>query len=165
MKKLTLLLLAFFGIFSPIELCIFILMGTMLLDTLVKIVSIKIISVKTNRRFFDLFQSKLLRTGYIVKGLGYFILALAVFPLDYYMLTPFLEDSIAFLGYKVSIPSTAIFTNILLAIFSLIEIASINENWIDITGNDMLKGVFNMVKKIRSGIHSVSDTVNKVKNS
>jgi len=165
MKKLTLLLLAFFGIFSPIELCIFILMGTMFLDTIVKIVSIKIISVKTNRRFFDLFQSRLLRNGYIIKSLGYFVLFLAVFPLDYYMLTPFLEKCIAFLGYDISIPSKAIFTNILLVIFSLIEISSINENWIDITGNDMLKGVFNMVKKIRTGIHSVSDTISKVKNN
>jgi hypothetical protein len=140
-------------------------MGTMFLDTIVKIISIKIVSIRTNRRFFDLFQSRLLRNGYIFKALGYFILALAVFPLDFYMLTPFLEKAIIFFGYEVSIPSTAIFTNILLAIFSLIEVASINENWVDITGNDMLKGVFNMVKKIRSGIQSVSDTVKNVKNN
>lgn len=158
-------MLAFFGIFSPIELCMLILMGIMLLDTIVKIFSIRSISRKTGRRFFEVFDSRILRTGYIIKGLGYFILALAIFPLDYYMLTPFSEKAVLFFGYKVDIPTTAIFTNILLIIFSLIEVSSINENWIDITGNNMLKGVFDMVKKIRSGIQSVSDTVKNVKNN
>ena len=158
-------MLAFFGIFSPIEICIFILMGIMLIDTIVKLFSLRVMAKKSGRLFRDLFESRLLRNGYIFKGLGYFIFALAIFPLDFYVLTPFLCKSVVFLGYDIHVPSTAIFTNILLVIFSLIELSSINENWVDITGNNILKGVFSMVKKVRTGIQSVSDTVKNVKNN
>ena len=43
-------------------------------------------------------------------------------------------------------------TNCLLIIFSLIELGSINENWVDISGNNVLKSVYVTVAKIKKVI-------------
>jgi hypothetical protein len=48
--------------------------------------------------------------------------------------------------------SKALLTNGLLIIFALIELGSINENWIDISGNNLLKGVYVTVLKIKKVI-------------
>jgi hypothetical protein len=45
----------------------------------------------------------------------------------------------------------------------LIEVSSINENWIDITGNNMLSKVFAMVKKIRGGIQETTSFIKNTK--
>ena len=62
------------------------------------------------------------------------------------------------------ITTSAIFTNILLGIFSIIELASINENWFDITGNNVLKKTCDTVKKLRKGLKEASDTYKDIKN-
>ena len=139
-------------------------MGIMGLDTIVKVISLKIISKREERLFRDVFKSKMLRKGYIYKGAGYFLFAGAIFPLDYYMLTPFLEGLIKFLSWNLIIPTTAVFTNLLLIIFCIIEIASINENWFDISGNNIFKSVYNTVKMIRGGIESTVSFVKNTKN-
>lgn len=123
-----------------------------LIDTLVKLISLKKISVRENRKFFDVFSSKMLRQGYIYKSAGYFILALALFPLDYFFLTPFICNLIKFTGLDFLFMGKAILTNGLLIIFSLIELGSINENWIDISGNNILKSVYSTVSKIKKVI-------------
>lgn len=165
MKKATLWLIGLFGVFAPIELCIIILMIVMGIDTLVKMFAIKRIAKKTGRKFNDVFESKVLRTGYIYKAAGYLILAGAIFPIDFYFLTPFLQKGIDIFAssYKIHLLTTALFTNLLLIIFSLIEVSSINENWIDITGNNMLSKVFAMVKKIRSGVQETTSFIKNTK--
>jgi len=162
--KITLFALSFFSFFAPIELCAILLMVVIFIDTLVKLISLKKIALNEGRKYRDVFKSKLLRRGYIFKAAGYYIFAGALFPLDYYALTPFANGLIEALGYKFVIPTQAIFTNILLCIFAIIELSSINENWFDITGNNMLKSVLDVVKKIRSGIQKVSDTYKDIKN-
>ena len=39
----------------------------------------------------------------------------------------------------------------------------INENWFDLTGNNIFKSVFKVVKTIRGGIEKVSDTYKNIK--
>ena len=141
-----------------------ILMGIIFLDTIVKLISLKKIASVDGRKYRDVFESKMLRRGYIFKAAGYYILAFAIFPLDFYGLTPFTVSVIKGLGYTFVIPTTALFTNILLCIFALIEFSSINENWFDISGNNILKSVFGVVKKIRSTVTQVSDTYKDIKN-
>ena len=162
--NLTLVILSIFSFFAPIELCAIILMGIIFLDTLVKLISLKKIACVEGRKYKDVFKSKMLRRGYIFKTAGYYILSLAIFPLDFYALTPFTSSVIAGLGYSFTIPTPALFTNMLLCIFGLIELSSINENWFDITGNNILKSVFKVVKKVRSTVTQVSDTYKDVKN-
>lgn len=161
--KITLLTLSLFSVFAPIALCAILLMFIIFIDTIVKLVSIKKIACVENRKYRDVFKSKILRRGYIFKAAGYYLLAIAVFPLDYYMLTPFIIGLIKALGFTFVIPSTAILTNGILCIFSIIELSSINENWFDITGNNILNTVFKTVKKLRSGIEAVSDTYKNIK--
>jgi hypothetical protein len=162
--NIILIALSIFSFFAPIELCAIILMGIIFLDTIVKLISLKKIASVDGRKYRDVFKSKMLRRGYIFKAAGYYILALAIFPLDFYGLTPFTASVIKGLGYTFVIPTTALFTNILLCIFALIEFSSINENWFDISGNNILKSVFSVVKKIRSTVTQVSDTYKDIKN-
>ena len=163
MKKILTFFTIFLGLIAPIELCIIILMGIMGIDTLVKLISIKVTCKKDNRYFRDVFKSRMLRQGYIYKGAGYLIFAGAIYPLDYFMLTPFVELSTKLIGWSVVIPTKAIFTNLLLVIFSIIELSSINENWFDITGNNILKSVFKTVKNIRYGVESTVSFIRKTK--
>ncbi len=152
--KLIITCLALISFFAPIELLIIILMGIIFIDTIVKLISLKTLANKDNRAYRDVFKSKMLRLGYIYKTAGYFFVALPLFPLDYYGLTPFIYKLIDYLGYGSIDLSKAILTNAILMIFCLMEIASINENWFDISGNNVLKAVWHMVKTIRKGIES-----------
>jgi hypothetical protein len=161
--KITLLIVSLFSFFAPIELCAIILMVIIFIDTIVKLISLKKIAITESKKYKDVFRSKILRRGYIFKAAGYYILALALFPLDYYALTPFSNGLIKVLGYSFSVPTQAVYTNILLCIFSIMELSSINENWFDITGNNMLKSVFGVVKKIRGTIEKVSETYKNIK--
>lgn len=152
--KLITATLALISFFAPIELLIIILMGIIFIDTIVKLISLKIIANKENRLYRDVFKSRMLRLGYIYKTAGYFFVVLPLFPLDYYGLTPFIYKLIDFLGYGTIDLSKAILTNALLMIFCLMEIASINENWFDISGNNILKAVWQTVKAIRKTIEA-----------
>jgi hypothetical protein len=162
--NITLAILSIFSIFAPIELCTIILMSIIFLDTIVKLVALKKIACVEGRKYRDVFKSKMLRRGYIFKAAGYYILAGALFPLDYYALTPFSSSVISALGYSFTIPTTALFTNMLLCIFAIMELSSINENWFDISGNNIFKSVFSIVRKIRSTVTKVSDTWKNIKN-
>jgi len=162
--KLITASLALISFFAPIELLILILMGIIFIDTIVKLISLKIIAKKENRPYRDVFKSRMLRLGYIYKTAGYVFVVLPLFPLDYYGLTPFIYKLIDFLGYGTIDLSKAILTNALLMIFCLMEIASINENWFDITGNNILKTVWQTVKTIRKGIESTVSLYRNTKN-
>lgn len=162
--KVTLFILSLFSFFSPIELSAILLMSVIFIDTIVKLISLKKIACEENKKYKDVFKSKLLRRGYIFKGAGYYILAGAIFPLDLYGFTPFLQSILKATGYDIVIPTKAIFTNALLYIFAIIELSSINENWFDITGNNIFKSVLKVVKTIRGGIEKVSDTYKDIKN-
>lgn len=162
--NITLAILSIFSIFAPIELCTIILMSIIFLDTIVKLVALKKIACVEGRKYRDVFKSKMLRRGYIFKAAGYYILAGALFPLDYYALTPFASGLINALGYTFTIPTQALFTNMLLCIFAIMELSSINENWFDISGNNIFKSVFSIVRKIRSTVTKVSDTWKNIKN-
>ena len=162
--KITLLISSLFSIFAPVEMCAILLMTIIFIDTIVKLIALKKIACVEGRKYREVFKSKILRRGYIFKAAGYYIFAGALFPLDYYALTPFSNEVIKTLGYGFTLPTGAIYTNFLLCIFALIELSSINENWFDITGNNMLKTVFSTVKKIRGTIEKVSDTYKNIKN-
>ena len=162
--KITLLISSLFSVFAPVEMCAILLMTIIFIDTIVKLISLKKIACEEGRKYREVFKSKILRRGYIFKAAGYYIFAGALFPLDYYALTPFSNEVIKALGYEFTLPTGAIYTNFLLCIFALIELSSINENWFDITGNNMLKTVFSTVKKIRGTIEKVSDTYKDIKN-
>lgn len=163
-EKITLLVVGVGAVFAPVELCAVLLMFVIFIDTVVKLISLKKIACVEKRKYREVFKSKLLRRGYIFKAAGYYIFAGALFPLDYYALTPFSSATIKALGYNLTLPTPAVYTNLLLCIFALIELASINENWFDITGNNMLKSVFDIVKKIRGTIEKISDTYKNIKN-
>lgn len=164
MKKISSIIIAFFSFFTPIELCVLLLFFMMIIDTLVKLVSLKKIANKENRLFRDVFKSGMLRKGYIYKGAGYFLFALAVFPIDFYALTPFIDGSIKYFGLNIVLPTKAVCTNFLLIIFCLIELSSINENYFDITGNNIMKSVWSMTKKIREVIQGVTGFIKETKN-
>ena len=165
MKKLATVFTLFLGFISPIELSIILLMGAMGVDTIVKLISLKIQSKKEGRKFMDVFASKMLRKGYILKGSGYLLFALAVFPLDFYMLTPFTKGFMQYLSIEYIIVTKAIFTNILLIIFCIIELSSINENWFDISGNNILKSVKETVVILRDAINGVIEFIGGAKNN
>jgi hypothetical protein len=165
MKKLATVFTLLLGFISPIELSIILLMGAMGVDTLVKLISLKIQSKRDGRRYMDVFASKMLRKGYILKGSGYLLFALAVFPLDFYMLTPFTKGFMQYLSIEYIVVTKAIFTNILLIIFCIIELASINENWFDISGNNILKSVKDTVVVLRDSINNVTDFISRTKNN
>jgi hypothetical protein len=163
MKKLTSLIIGVFSFFTPIELCIILLLFMMIIDTCVKLVSLKRIANKEGRLFRDVFKSNMLRKGYIYKGAGYLLFAVALFPIDFYALTPFIDGAIKYFGMAIELPTKAICTNFLLIIFCLIELSSINENYFDITGNNILKTVWQMTKKIRDVIKYFTGFIKETK--
>lgn len=155
----------FFGFIAPIELSIILLMLAMGVDTLVKLISLKVQSKRDGRKYMEVFRSKMLRKGYIFKGTGYLLFALAVFPLDFYMLTPFIKSFMSYLSIEYIIMTEAIFTNSLLIIFCMIELASVNENWFDITGNNILRSVRETVVVLRDSINGVTDFISRTKDN
>jgi hypothetical protein len=163
-EKIAIFIVGIGAVVAPVEMCALLLMFVILIDTIVKLISLKKIACVEGRKYRDVFKSKILRRGYIFKAAGYYIFAGALFPLDYYALTPFSNGIIKALGYNLTLPTQAVYTNLLLCLFALIELASINENWFDITGNNMLKSVFTVVKKIRGTIEKISDTYKNIKN-
>jgi hypothetical protein len=161
-SKLITFLIALGAMWAPVELsaiCLFLTIGV---DTIVKLISLWYISKRENRPYNDVFKSKMLRRGYMFKLAGYAFVAIPLLPLDFYLLTPFVSSLLKAAGYDI-ILNNAVFTNGILIIFSLIEISSINENWFDITGNNMLKAVFTVVKKIRSAVENAASTYRKIK--
>jgi len=162
--KITLGILAILSFFAPIEIMAIVLMFIIFVDTVVKLIALRKIAKESKRNYRDVFKSRILRQGYIYKSLGYYITAGVVFPLDYYALTPFINGLLKFLNFDFVIAVPAILTNILLGIFSIIELASINENWFDITGNNVLRKTCDTVKKLRKGLKQVSDTYKDIKN-
>lgn len=162
-SKLITFLIALTAMWAPVELsaiCLFLTIGV---DTIVKLISLWYISKRENRPYNEVFKSKMLRRGYMFKLAGYAFVAIPLLPLDFYLLTPFVSSLLNTLGYDI-ILNKAVFTNGILIIFSLIEISSINENWFDITGNNMLKAVFTVVKKIRASVESAASTYRNMKN-
>lgn len=160
--KITIFIVALTSLLAPVELAVICLFGIMGVDTIVKLISLKIISRKDQRPYRDVFKSKMLRRGYIFKSAGYAFLAVPLFPLDYYILTPFAVKMLNFLDYNIVL-NQAVFTNGLLIIFCLIELSSINENWFDITGNNILSGVWVTVKKIRRTVEGAAETYRNIK--
>jgi len=161
--NITLAVLTITSFFAPIQLMVMVLMFIIFVDTVIKLISLRKIAKETNRKYREVFKSRILRQGYIYKALGYYITAGVVFPLDYYALTPFLNGLLDFLGFSFIISVPAILTNILLGIFSLIELASINENWFDITGNNILNKTFSTIKRLRKVLKDTSDTYKDIK--
>ena len=162
-SKLITFLIALGAMWTPVELsaiCLFLTIGV---DTIVKLISLRYIAKREKRAYREVFLSKMLRRGYMFKLAGYAFVAIPLLPLDFYLLTPFVSGLLSNLGYDI-ILNKAIFTNGILIIFSLIEISSINENWFDITGNNMLKAVFTVVKKIRGAVENVASTYRNMKN-
>lgn len=162
-SKLITFLIALTAMWTPVELsaiCLFLAIGV---DTIVKLISLWYIAKRETRPYRDVFLSKMLRRGYMFKLAGYAFVAIPLLPLDFYLLTPFVSGVLNSLGYEI-ILNRAIFTNGILIIFSLIEISSINENWFDITGNNMLKAVWTIVKKIRGAVESAASTYRNMKN-
>lgn len=162
--KVTTALIGIWAFFAPVELAIISLFTMIFIDTIVKLISLRTLAKEEKKTYREVFRSKMLRRGYIFKAAGYAFLAGPLFPLDFYILTPFVQGTIKALGYSFTIPTQAIFTNGLLIIFCLIEFASINENWFDLTGNNMLRSVFKTVKSIRRSVQSISDLYKNVKN-
>jgi hypothetical protein len=162
--KITLGILAISSFFAPIEIMAIVLMFIIFVDTVVKLISLRKIAKESKRKYREVFKSRILRQGYIYKSLGYYITAGVVFPLDYYALTPFINGLLKFLNFDFVIAVPAILTNILLGLFSIIELASINENWFDITGNNVLRKTCDTVKKLRKGLKQVSDIYKDIKN-
>lgn len=162
-SKLITFLIALSAMWAPVELsaiCLFLAIGV---DTIVKLISLWYISKREKRAYREVFLSKMLRRGYMFKLAGYAFVALPLLPLDFYLLTPFVSSVLNSAGYDIVL-NKAVFTNGILIIFSLIEISSINENWFDITGNNMLKAVFTVVKKIRSAVENAASTYRNMKN-
>ena len=161
-SKLITFLIALTAMWAPVELsaiCLFITIGV---DTIVKLISLWYIAKREKRAYREVFLSKMLRRGYMFKLAGYAFVALPLLPLDFYLLTPFVSSVLNSAGYEIVL-NKAVFTNGILIIFSLIEISSINENWFDITGNNMLKAVFSVVKKIRSAVENAASTYRNIK--
>jgi hypothetical protein len=161
-SKLITVFIALTAMWTPVELsaiCLFLTIGV---DTIVKLISLWYISKREQRPYNEVFKSKMLRRGYMFKLAGYAFVAIPLLPLDFYLLTPFVSNILEAAGYDI-ILNKAIFTNGILIIFSLIEISSINENWFDITGNNMLKAVFNIVKKTRSVVEKAASTYRNIK--
>ena len=154
---------AMLSFFAPIQMLALILMFVILVDTIVKLISIKKIAQETNRKYKDIFRSKILRLGYLYKTAGYFIMVAVIFPIDYYALTPFISAMLKVFNLQALVISPALCTNILLAILCLMEVSSINENWFDISKNNVLTSVSNSFNKIRKNIKSVSSAYKETK--
>ena len=154
---------AMFSFFAPIQMLVLILMFVILIDTIVKLISLNKIAQETNRKYKDVFKSKILRHGYLYKTAGYLIMVAVIFPIDYYALTPFISAMLKVFNLQVLIVSPAICTNILLAILCLMEISSINENWFDISKNNILKSVSNSFNRIKKTIKTVTSAYKDTK--
>ena len=154
---------AMFSFFAPIQMLVLILMFTIFVDTVVKLISLNKIAQETNRKYKDVFKSRILRLGYLYKTAGYFIMVLVIFPIDYYALTPFISAMLKVFNLQVLIVSPAICTNILLAILCLMEVSSINENWFDISKNNILKSVSNSFNRIKKTIKTVTSAYKDTK--
>jgi hypothetical protein len=63
----------------------------------------------------------------------------------------------------VLIISPALCTNILLAILCLMEVSSINENWFDISKNNILKSVSKSFNRIRKTVKTVTSAYKETK--
>jgi hypothetical protein len=154
---------AMLSFFAPIQMLVLILMFVILVDTIVKLISIKKIAEETNRKYKDIFRSKILRLGYLYKTAGYFIMVAVIFPIDYYALTPFIGAMLKVFNLQVLVISPALCTNILLAILCLMEVSSINENWFDISKNNILKSVSNSFNRIRKTVKTVTSAYKDTK--
>jgi hypothetical protein len=157
MKNLAFyIIITFCSFFAPIELVVITLMGFIAMDTLVKLLSLRTLARKENKPYREVFFSKILRRGYFYKSLGYLIIALPIFPLDFYFLTPWTTGIGKFLGYAFTLPTKAVYTNLLLIIFCLMELSSINENWFDFSGNNLFRSIYSIVGKIRKVVAGAS---------
>ena len=154
---------AMFSFFAPIQMLVLILMFVILVDTVVKLISLKKIAQETKRKYKDIFKSKILRHGYLYKTAGYLIIVAVIFPIDYYALTPFISAMLKVFNLQVLVMSSALCTNILLAILCLMEVSSINENWFDISKNNILTSVSNSFNKIRKNIKTVTSAYKETK--
>ena len=161
-EKITIFIVALTSLLAPVELAVICLMAIIFIDTIVKLISLKYIAKRERRNYRDVFKSKMLRRGYIFKSLGYAFIAVPLFPLDYYVLTPFLDSLLKALEYDIVL-NKAVFTHGILIIFSIIELASINENWFDISGNNVLSRVWVVVKRIRKTVEQTAETYRNIK--
>lgn len=160
-------MLGVISFFLPIAIPSLILMLFICTDTIVKLFALKTIAVKENKRYLDVFQSKTLRKKFILKSLGYLTLIVPIAVLDIYLLTPFLHWVLNY--YWQIVMSTqidfihAMFTNMLLIIFCLMELSSINENWDLLSGNNIFESVKKTIINIRGGISHVVDFIVETK--
>jgi hypothetical protein len=86
-----------------------------------------------------------------------------IFPIDYYALTPFISAMLTVFNLQALVMSSALCTNILLAILCLMEVSSINENWFDISKNNILTSVSNSFNKIRKTVKTVTSAYKETK--
>ena len=161
--NLILFFAAMFSFFAPIQMLVLILMFVILVDTVVKLISLKKIAEETKRKYKDVFKSKILRHGYLYKTAGYLIMVAVIFPIDYYALTPFISAMLTVFNLQALVMSSALCTNILLAILCLMEVSSINENWFDISKNNILTSVSNSFNKIRKTVKTVTSAYKETK--
>ena len=161
--NLILFFATMFSFFAPIQMLVLILMFVILIDTVVKLISLNKIAQETNRKYKDVFKSKILRHGYLYKTAGYLIMVAVIFPIDYYALTPFISAMLTVFNLQALVMSSALCTNILLAILCLMEVSSINENWFDISKNNILTSVSNSFNKIRKTVKTVTSAYKETK--
>lgn len=154
---------AMLSFFAPIQMLVLILMFTIFVDTVVKLISLKKIAEETKRKYKDVFKSRILRLGYLHKTAGYLIMVAVIFPIDYYALTPFISAMLTVFNLQALVMSSALCTNILLAILCLMEVSSINENWFDISKNNILTSVSNSFNKIRKTVKTVTSAYKETK--
>jgi hypothetical protein len=161
--NLILFFATMFSFFAPIQMLVLILMFVILVDTVVKLISLNKIAQETNRKYKDVFKSKILRHGYLYKTAGYLIMVAVIFPIDYYALTPFISAMLTVFNLQALVMSSALCTNILLAILCLMEVSSINENWFDISKNNILTSVSNSFNRIRKTVKTVTSAYKETK--
>jgi len=154
---------AMISFFAPIQMLVLILMFVIFVDTIVKLISLKKIAEETKRKYKDVFKSRILRHGYLYKTAGYLIMVAVIFPIDYYALTPFISAMLTVFNLQALVMSSALCTNILLAILCLMEVSSINENWFDISKNNILTSVSNSFNKIRKTVKTVTSAYKETK--
>lgn len=159
---LILLLTTVFSFFAPISFTIVVLMGMILIDTIVKLFSLRTLAKSQNRKYLDVFESEILRKRFILKSLGYLLLCLPVSALDIFAITPSINWFLS-TSFDITIPTKAVTSNILILLFCFMELSSINENWNTLTGNDLFKAVIKATKKVRTIISYVIDVKNIIK--
>tara|TARA_R110000868_G_scaffold195087_1_gene440811 strand:- start:467 stop:973 length:507 start_codon:yes stop_codon:yes gene_type:complete len=154
---------AMISFFAPIQILVLILMFIIFVDTVVKLISLNKIAQETNRKYNEVFKSRILRLGYLYKTAGYFIMVAVIFPIDYYALTPFIAAMLKIFNLQALVITPALCTNILLAMLCLMEVSSINENWFDISKNNILKSVSNSFNRIRKTVKTVTSAYKETK--